>query len=248
MRGQRPGTPPGPRQEARTRRALAALAALALGSCAPGQAPTARGPERDIDVTGALGRSLREGERADPALRDGMERLAGRMRDDGIAPSPGRAPAPSSAEPAGGPEPVREAARVGPSEIPVPQVPPPPAVAAEPAPVVVAGGGSPMECLPPDLRENLDAVARRFGRVDVVSTTELHTENHGRGRAKIHADCKAVDFRTPASPAEVIAFLRTRPGVGGVQSFRNGVVHLDDASAHPAQAYRRSGDGAAGAD
>jgi len=112
---------------------------------------------------------------------------------------------------------------------------PPPA---EPAPkaasvVQAASYGAPsmpMDCLPADLRGVLKDVEARFGPVAMVSTTELHTDNHSRGsvRHKLHAGCKAADFKVKADVRAVTAYLRSRPEVAGINAFRNnGVIHID---------------------
>jgi Peptidase M15 len=87
----------------------------------------------------------------------------------------------------------------------------------------------PTECLPEALRAVLADVETRFGPVTIVSTTHLHTANHTPGsiREKLHLGCKAVDIKTPHQPNEVIAFLRSRPEVGGINSYRNQVIHFD---------------------
>jgi hypothetical protein len=86
------------------------------------------------------------------------------------------------------------------------------------------------DCLPPELRGVLADVAARFGEVTVVSTHQLNTGNHSAGstREKLHHDCKAVDIRADRSRIdEIKAYLRTRREIGGVESYRNGVVHMD---------------------
>ncbi len=72
-------------------------------------------------------------------------------------------------------------------------------------------------------------MSKRFGPVTIVSTTHLHTANHSPGsiREKLHLDCKAVDIRTPRDPKEVMAYLRSRPEVGGVNTYMNKVIHFD---------------------
>lgn len=95
---------------------------------------------------------------------------------------------------------------------------------------VSASADAPTACLPGALRTALADVANRFGPVTVVSTQHLNTRNHASGSArhKLHEACKAVDFRVdPQSAAEVKAYLRARPGIGGVESYRDGVVHID---------------------
>jgi hypothetical protein len=86
------------------------------------------------------------------------------------------------------------------------------------------------DCLPAALRAVLADVAARFGEVTVVSTHQLNTGNHSAGsiREKLHTDCRAVDVRPDRTRIEEIkAYLRTRPEINGVESYRNGVVHMD---------------------
>jgi uncharacterized protein YcbK (DUF882 family) len=89
--------------------------------------------------------------------------------------------------------------------------------------------GAPTACLPPALRTVLADLEKRFGPLTIVSTTRLHTDNHspGSSRANLHAACKAVDIKTSREPNELIAYLRSRPEIGGVNSYRNGLVHFD---------------------
>ena len=104
----------------------------------------------------------------------------------------------------------------------------------EAAPVAqVASAGAPAAltaCLPAGLRSVLKDVEARFGPVTLVSTTELHTDNHSRGsvRHKLHGACQAVVFKVDGSRQAVVAYLRSRPEVGGVNSYgNNGVIHID---------------------
>jgi Peptidase M15 len=92
-----------------------------------------------------------------------------------------------------------------------------------------ANASAPIDCLPDALRTVLSELQARFGSVTIVSTTHLHTHNHSPGseRANLHSACKAVDIKTTHEPKEVLAFLRTRPEVGGTNSYRNNVVHFD---------------------
>ena len=89
--------------------------------------------------------------------------------------------------------------------------------------------GAPIECLPAALRTVLTDLEKRFGPVTIVSTTHLHTDNHSPGstRANLHSACKAVDIKTSREPNEVMAYLRSRPDVGGVNTYRNRLVHFD---------------------
>ena len=87
-----------------------------------------------------------------------------------------------------------------------------------------------MECVPASLKTVLNEVSARFGPLTIVSTTHLQTDNHvsGSDRAKLHAACKAVDFRIegPATD-EVLRYLRGRRGIAGLTSYRGGLIHID---------------------
>jgi uncharacterized protein YcbK (DUF882 family) len=76
----------------------------------------------------------------------------------------------------------------------------------------------------------LNDVQARFGAVTVVSAKEVHTRNHspGRARHKLHRECKAVDFTVAGKADGVVAFLKARPEVNGVNSYRpNNLIHID---------------------
>lgn len=90
----------------------------------------------------------------------------------------------------------------------------------------------PTDCLPAGLRSVLNEVEARFGPVALVSTTELHTGNHSRGsvRHKLHGACQAVDFKVKDTGKAVVAYLRSRPEIGGINSYgNNGMIHIDHA-------------------
>jgi hypothetical protein len=113
---------------------------------------------------------------------------------------------------------------------------PPSRPAASPAPQSSIGGAvktdaaAATDCLPDPLRAVLADVAARFGGVAVVSTHKLNTTNHSAGsiRATLHHDCKAVDIRPDRTRIEEIkTYLRTRREVNGIESYRNGIIHID---------------------
>jgi uncharacterized protein YcbK (DUF882 family) len=83
--------------------------------------------------------------------------------------------------------------------------------------------------LPEGLKAVLADLATRFEGVTIVSTTELHTDNHSKGsaREKMHGDCRAVDLKTASAVADVTAYLRSRKEIAGINSYRNGVIHVD---------------------
>jgi hypothetical protein len=151
-------------------------------------------------------------------------------------PAPAKAAAETPAPPSEGPTvtasvsqalpPVRAAAP------PAPVAAPKPAIASPPPGrgLVKTGATAPLDCVPDALRAVLADLGARFGEVTFVSTNQLNTSNHtaGGGRDRLHLNCKAVDFRIDKSRAEEIkAYLRTRPEIGGVASYQNGVVHMD---------------------
>jgi hypothetical protein len=92
-----------------------------------------------------------------------------------------------------------------------------------------ARSGASTDCLPAPLRAVLRDLEARFGPVTVVSTNHLTTDNHSPGsiRDKLHQACKAVDIRSARDPKEVVAFLKSRPEVGGINTYRNRLVHFD---------------------
>ncbi len=108
------------------------------------------------------------------------------------------------------------------------------------AAAVADPSAAPSDCLPAGLQSVLKDVEARFGAVTVVSTTELHTDNHSHGSArhKLHTACKAVDFRVGGNRKAVVAYLKSRPEVAGVNSYaNNGVIHVDHSGARQV-AYR----------
>src|SRR5215207_10150766 len=93
----------------------------------------------------------------------------------------------------------------------------------------IESAAAPTNCLPAALRTVLSDLAAKFPEVKVIATRGLQTDNHSSGsaRAKMHDACMAVDIRTGAAVAEVTAYLRTRREIAGLNSYRNGVIHLD---------------------
>jgi hypothetical protein len=96
----------------------------------------------------------------------------------------------------------------------------------------VAAAAASADCPLPVLNAVLADVSARFGTVAVVATHQLKTVNHvsGSAREKLHHDCKAIDFRPDRSRIdEVKAYLRTRSEIAGIESYRDGVIHMDTA-------------------
>jgi hypothetical protein len=135
-----------------------------------------------------------------------------------------------------------------PATTPAPAPPSRPALAPAPtsagAAALKASAAAPTDCLPSELRAVLTDVAARFGQVTVVSTHRLNTVNHSAGsiREKLHHDCKAVDISVDRSRIEEIkAYLKGRREIGGLESYRNGVIHMDVSGASVASTRVRPG-------
>jgi hypothetical protein len=85
-------------------------------------------------------------------------------------------------------------------------------------------------CPTTDLNDVLADVSSRFGELKIVATDHHKTPNHRSGslRQKLHLDCRAVDFRPdPARIKEIKTYLQARQDIGGVESYRDGVIHFD---------------------
>ena len=183
-----------------------------------------------------------------PSPAPAPTKIETRLGSASTAPSP-----PAPAGPASSRAPVRQIpliAGVDPTPAKPQKVSPPQQVAsvaipaaslAQPAPVqavssaqtvVASSAKAPLDCLPAGLRTVLQDVQARFGTVTLVSTRELHTGNHrpGSARHKMHADCRAVDFKVEGDLTATTAYLRSQPEVSGVTSYRNTrVIHIDAA-------------------
>jgi uncharacterized protein YcbK (DUF882 family) len=89
---------------------------------------------------------------------------------------------------------------------------------------------TPTNCLPGQLREVLADVATKFGTVSIQSThrSQGHNWSAGGARHSLHLSCRAVDFRIRTRTAGVMTFLRSRPEVGGLKIYPNGIIHIDN--------------------
>lgn len=80
-----------------------------------------------------------------------------------------------------------------------------------------------LSCMKPEARRLLLEIAARFGKIEVASACD--------GRHAIrsaHYVGKAFDFRPYSAPrADVVAFLKASPHVGGVGTYSNGLIHAD---------------------
>lgn len=86
------------------------------------------------------------------------------------------------------------------------------------------------DCVPDELKAVLQDVAARFGRITVNSTHRGHARNRRVGgvRHSLHLSCRAIDFRVHGPANGIVAYLRSRPEVGGLKRYRNGVIHIDN--------------------
>jgi hypothetical protein len=85
-------------------------------------------------------------------------------------------------------------------------------------------------CLPGSLRLVVADVAARFGAVSVESThrTRGHNGRAGGARHSLHLSCRAVDMRVHTRSRGLMAYLRSRPEVGGLKIYRTGIIHIDN--------------------
>ncbi|WP_188311865.1 D-Ala-D-Ala carboxypeptidase family metallohydrolase [Salinarimonas soli] len=95
---------------------------------------------------------------------------------------------------------------------------------------ILVRDGTPTRCLPGDLKAVLADVTARFGPVTLESTHRPRSVNRRKGGApnSLHIACRAIDFRVRARTAGLMAYLRSRPEVGGLKAYRNGIIHIDD--------------------
>jgi hypothetical protein len=89
---------------------------------------------------------------------------------------------------------------------------------------------APTKCLPGVLREVVAELAGKFGTVSIESThrTSGHNWRAGGARHSLHLSCRAIDFRVRTRTRGVMTYLRSRPEVGGLKVYRNGIIHIDN--------------------
>ncbi|MCB8823013.1 YcbK family protein [Microvirga rosea] len=95
---------------------------------------------------------------------------------------------------------------------------------------IVLRKGAPTGCLPSTLRNVVADLSARFGEISVESTHRSSGRNRRAGGAQhsLHLACRAVDFRVHGRSRGVMAYLRSRPDVGGLKIYRNGIIHIDN--------------------
>lgn len=97
---------------------------------------------------------------------------------------------------------------------------------------ILLRASTPTKCLPGDLQKVLASVAAKFGPVSIQSThrTYRHNRRVGGARHSLHLACRAVDFRVRTRSRGLMAYLASRPEVGGIKLYRNGLIHIDNGS------------------
>lgn len=86
------------------------------------------------------------------------------------------------------------------------------------------------DCLPASLMTVIYDVAERFGAVRIISTyrDRRHNARVGGATRSMHLDCRAIDFIVSGNRKGLIAYLRTRPEVGGIGYYPGSHLHIDD--------------------
>lgn len=79
-------------------------------------------------------------------------------------------------------------------------------------------------CFPQRLNLVLSHIARKTGGRPVVTSGH----RHGGRRGSQHRYCMAADIRVPGvSVSRIVAAARVAPGIGGIGTYCNGIVHVD---------------------
>ncbi|MDR9774175.1 D-Ala-D-Ala carboxypeptidase family metallohydrolase [Rhizobium hidalgonense] len=80
-------------------------------------------------------------------------------------------------------------------------------------------------CFPERLRAVLSHIAAKTGRRPMITSgLRPHPRRHG----SLHGKCLAADIRMPGlSERTIIAAAKTAPGIGGIGTYCNGIVHVD---------------------
>lgn len=80
-------------------------------------------------------------------------------------------------------------------------------------------------CMPDRLKAVLLSIRKQTGRTPIL-TSALRT-NSGR-KGSLHRHCLAADIRVPGvSDSTVVAAALSAPGIGGVGTYCDGIIHVD---------------------
>jgi hypothetical protein len=95
---------------------------------------------------------------------------------------------------------------------------------------ILVRGSAPTRCVPSDLKAVVADVSAKFGAVSIESTHRPRSVNRRKGGARnsLHIGCRAIDFRVKGRSRGVMAYLASRPDVGGLKMYRNGIIHIDN--------------------
>lgn len=85
-------------------------------------------------------------------------------------------------------------------------------------------------CVPLELRGVVRLISRKYGKVRIHSTHRWPLENKRKGGKpkSYHLKCRAVDFSVAGDPDGVLAFIKSRPEVGGYSRYPQGFYHIDN--------------------
>ena len=89
---------------------------------------------------------------------------------------------------------------------------------------------TPEACLPVSLMGVIYDLAEIYGEVQILSTHRDPKRNArvgGAGRS-VHLECRAIDFKVPGRPKDLLERLRQRPEVGGFKRYPSGYYHIDN--------------------
>ncbi|MCD2183627.1 YcbK family protein [Rhizobium sp. GN54] len=79
-------------------------------------------------------------------------------------------------------------------------------------------------CFPGRLHAVLAHIAAQTGRRPLVTSGN----RSGGRRGSYHRKCMAADIRVPGVPvSRIVAAAKTAPGIGGIGTYCNGIVHVD---------------------
>jgi uncharacterized protein YcbK (DUF882 family) len=85
-------------------------------------------------------------------------------------------------------------------------------------------------CLPGSVKNMLNKVRSKFGKITLVSTNRPGARIRGSGRRSYHASCRAADFLPPRGKyGAVVAFLKSNWSGGvGTYSCNFHHIHIDN--------------------
>ncbi|WHO73157.1 D-Ala-D-Ala carboxypeptidase family metallohydrolase [Rhizobium sp. BT03] len=80
-------------------------------------------------------------------------------------------------------------------------------------------------CFPARLQAVLSHIAAKTGRRPMITSG---LRSHPRRHGSLHGKCLAADIRMPGlSERTIVAAAKSAPGIGGIGTYCNGIVHVD---------------------